>query len=312
LLPEPSRAAKITQMMQITKIMMNSNTARTIWRLFLAALLLSAWAHASRVVRDELDRDVTVPDHPHRLICLAPSLTDTVYRLGRGSDIAGITDYTKYPAEAAQKPSVGGIINPSLEKIVSLQADLVLAIGDLNSLDLIHSIERLGLPVFVVYPRGLEGIYRSIESVGAAIDQQASAKELVGVLRGREQAVRRRVAGKQFPTVFYLLWNDPIMTAGHGAFITELIEIAGGRSVSSDLPSEWPRISLEVVIARQPQYLLLIKGAQTTLETLQQQANWKKLDAVRHGRVFYVDDRINFSSPLAFDALEEMAREFHP
>jgi iron complex transport system substrate-binding protein len=292
--------------------MMDRNTVRTILRLFGAALLVSSFAHGSRVVRDELGRDVTVPDHPHRLICLAPSITDTVYRLGRGGDIVGITDYTKYPAEAAQKPSVGGIINPSLEKIVSLQADLVLAIGDLNSMELVHSIEHLGLPVFVVHPKGMEGIYRSIESLGAAIDQQAGAKELVGLLRRREQAVRQRVAGKTPPTVFYLMWDDPIMTAGQGAFITELIEIAGGRSVSSDLPSEWTRISLEVVMARQPQYLLLVKGAQASLETLRQQANWQKLDAVRNGRVFYVDDRINYSSPLALDALEDLAREFHP
>jgi len=285
---------------------------RMMTRVLMAALLLSSCAFASRVVRDEVGRDVTVPDHPHRLICLAPSVTDTVYRLGRGGDIAGVTDYTKYPAEAAEKPSVGGIINPSLEKIVSLQADLVLAVADLNSLELVHSIERLGLPVFVVHPLGLEGIYRSIEDIGGVIGEPAKARELVGLLRQREQAVRQRVAGKDAPTVFYVLWHDPIMTAGHGAFITELIEIAGGRSISSDLAAEWTRISFEVVLARQPRYLLLVRGSETTLEALRQQANWRKLDAVRNARVFYVDDRMIFSSPVALDALEELAREFHP
>src|SRR5258708_36136957 len=119
--------------------------------LILAVVLFSSVA-TGRTVRDELGREMNVPDHPHRLICLAPSITDTIYALGAGAEIAGITDYTKYPPEAKQKPSVGGVVNPSLERIVSLKPDLVLAIGDLNSLDLVRSIERFGFAVFVIHP----------------------------------------------------------------------------------------------------------------------------------------------------------------
>ena len=281
-------------------------------RLLLISLLLCAVASASRVIRDELGRDITVPDHPHRLICLAPSITDTVYALGRGKDIVGITDYTKYPPEAKQKPSVGGVINPSLEKLVSLKPDLVLAIGDLNNFDLVRSIEHLGLPVFVIYPHGVEGIYRSIESIGKAIDQEAQASATVARLREREQMVRKRVAGKTAPTVLFLVWTDPIITAGHGAFITELIDIAGGKSVSNDLPNEWPRLSFETIIARQPEYLVLVRGSSVSLETLQKQAAWQRLEAVKKGKIFYADDRIDFPSPLAFDALEDLAKQFHP
>src|SRR5256885_6236340 len=127
---------------------------------------LSMTAFAGRTVHDEFGRAVTIPDHPHRLVCLAPSITDTVYALGRGDDIVGITDYTEYPPEARQKPSVGGVINPSLEKLVSLKPDLVLAVGDLNNHDLTRAIEHLGFPVFVVHPVGLHDIYRSIANIG--------------------------------------------------------------------------------------------------------------------------------------------------
>ncbi len=281
-------------------------------RLLVFSLLLCAVASASRVVRDEIGRDVALPDHPHRLVCLAPSITDTVYALGRGDDIVGITDYTKYPPEARQKPSVGGVINPSLEKLVSMKPDLVLAIGELNSSDLIRSIERLEVPVFVIDPHGVKGIYRSIESIGRAIDQTAQASALVARLQARERAVRQRVAGKKAPTVLFVLWTDPIITAGHGAFITELIDIAGGKSVSDDLPSEWPRVSFETILARQPEYLLLVRGSFVSMETLQQQAAWQRLTAVHAGKVFYADDRIDFPSPLAFDALEDLAKQFHP
>lgn len=281
-------------------------------RLLLLSLLLASSAFATRTITDELGRIVKVPDRAHRLVCLAPSITDTVYDLGRGNDIVGITDYTKYPPEAKQKPSVGGVINPSIEKLLSLKPDLVLAIGDLNALDLAKGIERLGIPVFVIHPRGLEGVYRSIEQIAIAIAAQREASDLVLRLRARELAVRKRVAGKQAPTVFFLLWPEPLMTAGRGAFITELIEIAGGKSVTDDMSSEWPRLSFEALLARKPEYLLLVKGSQVSLETLEHQGGWQKLDAVKNRRVFYADDRIEFPSPIAIDALEDLAKQFHP
>ena len=276
------------------------------------AVCLSLAAFGSHTVQDEFERKVTVPNHAHRLICLAPSITDTVYALGRGNDIAGITDFTKYPPEARQKPSVGGVINPSLEKLVALKPDLILAIGDLSNQDLVRAIEKLGLPVFIVQPHSLQGIYHSIASIGIAIDAEKEATALVANLRGREAAVRRLVAGKPRPSVFFLLWPDPVMTAGHGAFISELIDIAGAKSVTADLPHEWPRLSFESILAQQPEYLLLVRGSDVTLDSLRRQGNWMKLQAVRDGRVFYADDRIEFPSTLAFDALEDLAKQFHP
>jgi ABC-type Fe3+-hydroxamate transport system substrate-binding protein len=275
------------------------------------AACLSVSAFASRTVRDELGRDVTVPDRARRLVCLAPSITDTVYALGRGDDIAGVTDYTRYPAEARNKPSVGGVIDPSLEKLVSLKPDLVLAIGELNNQALTRSIEKLGVPVFVVHPHGLHDIYHSIASIGAAIGAERDAAALVARLRAREDAVRRQVAEGSRPSVFFLLWPDPIMTAGRGAFITELIEVAGGTSITADLPNEWSRLSFETVLARQPEYLLLIRGSDLTLESLRRRGGWERLRAVREGKVFYADERLELPSAIAFDALEELAAQIH-
>ncbi len=290
---------------------MNRIMNRILSRVF-AVLLLGSVAFANRVLRDELGREVTVPDHPHRLISLAPSITDTVYALGFGADIAGITDYTKYPPEAKQKPSVGGVINPSLERIVSLGPDLVLAIGDLNRFDLVRSLEHLGVPVFVIHPQGVEGIYQSIESIGRAIDGEAQASALVARLRIRVRSVRERVAGKGTPTVFFLLWPDPVMTAGRGAFITELIEIAGAKSVTDDLPNEWPRLSFETILSRQPEYLMLPRESRMNSTVLQRRSGWQRLKAVQKRKFIYTDDRINYPSPIAFDALEDLAKQLHP
>jgi iron complex transport system substrate-binding protein len=267
---------------------------------------------AARKVHDELGREVAVPDSPHRIVCLAPSITDIVFTLGAGARVAGITDYTKYPPEASAKPSVGGVINPSLEKLASLQPDLVLAIADLNSFDIVRSIQDLGFPVFIIQPHGIAGIYRSVQSIGEAINEPDRASALVRSLRAREDAVRRRVAGKKRPSLFFLLWPDPLMSAGKGAFINELIEIAGASSITSDVENEWPRIALETVVARQPQYLLIVKGTAIDLANLRSRSGWNSLEALKNGRVLYVDDRINFPSPLAFDALEDLAKQLHP
>ena len=108
------------------------------------------------------------------------------------------------------------------------------------------------------------------------------------------------------------VWYDPIMTIGRNAFITEIIAAAGGRSVTDDLPTEWPQISMEVVLERAPDALLLVRGGKTTLKVLENRPGWSSMAAVKAKRVYYVDDRINYPSPIAIVALEDLAKDFHP
>jgi ABC-type Fe3+-hydroxamate transport system substrate-binding protein len=266
----------------------------------------------ARTVTDELGRVVKVPEHPHRLVCLLPSVVDDVYALGAGADVIAVTDYTKYPAEARAKPSVGLPLVPSIETILSLHPDLVLGSGDLNRTETLQQLEKLGIAVFMVSPHGVEGIYRSIASLGQALNREESARELVGRLRGREAAVRRQVSGKPVLSILMPVWYDPIVTIGKHAFITDLIEIAGGHSVTSDLPQEWPQVSLEAVLAWAPEALLLVRGSKMSLEQIRGRPGWANLPAVKNNRIYYVDDRIDFPSPVAFDSLEELAKQFHP
>jgi iron complex transport system substrate-binding protein len=263
-------------------------------------------------VTDELGRTITVPDHPHRLVCLAPSVVDDVYAMGTGADILAVTDFVKYPAEAKSKPSVGLPLSPSIETIVSLHPDLVLGFGEMGTPDVMNRLTRLGIPVFMVAPHGFNDIYRSISSIGRALNRDESANALIGKLRAREAAVRQRVNGKPVVSVLLPLWYDPVITIGKHAFITDLIEIAGGHSVTSDLLQEWPQVSLETILTRKPEALLLERGSKMTLEQLLSRPGWTSLPAIRNRRIYYTDDRIEIPSPVAFDALEELARQFHP
>jgi iron complex transport system substrate-binding protein len=241
-----------------------------------------------------------------------PSVVDDVYALGAGADVIAVTDYTKYPAEARTKPSVGSILSPSMETILSLHPDLVLGSADMSHTETLQQLERLGIVVYIVSTHGVDGIYQSIASLGLALNREDSARQLIARLRGREAAVRRQVNGKPVVSILMPVGYDPIVTIGKHAFITELIEIAGGHSVTSDIDQEWPQVSLEAVLARAPEALLLIRGSRMSMEKIRGQPGWDSMPAVKNNRVYYVDDRINLPSPVAFDALEELARQFHP
>jgi ABC-type Fe3+-hydroxamate transport system substrate-binding protein len=275
-------------------------------------VVLTIPGFASRTLTDETGRAVVVPDHPHRVICLMPTVTDTVYALGAGGDVVAISDYTKYPAAALNKPSVGDLIKPSIETIVSLHPDLVIGMQPKGPMEVTDQLERAGIPIFLVSPHGIAGILHSVESIGMALNRTPEADVLVHSLQQRVDAVRSRTRGMPAPRVFMPVWYDPVTTIGRNAFITEIIAAAGGRSVTDDLPTEWPQISMEVVLERAPDALLLVRGGKTTLQVLEGRPGWSSMAAIKQQRAYYVDDRINLASPVAIDALEDLAKQFHP
>lgn len=281
--------------------------------LFLAlAPLLAAHCFATRTLTDEMGRKIVVPDHPHRVICLMPSVTDTVFALGAGDDVVGISDYTEYPAAALTKPSVGDLIKPSLETILSLHPDLVIGVQPDGPMEITGQLERVGIPIFLVSPHGIAGIFHSVETIGQALNRTQQADALIRGLQKRTDAVKARTRSLPRPRVFMPVWYDPITTIGKNAFITEIIDAAGGHSITDDLSTEWPEISLEVVLSRAPDALLLVRGGKTTMQVLQSRPGWGSMAAIQARRAYYVDDRINFPSPVAIDALEDLAKQFHP
>jgi ABC-type Fe3+-hydroxamate transport system substrate-binding protein len=283
-----------------------------------ACVVLAIWlaasgsALANRVVTDETGRKVTVPDHPHRLVCLVPSVTDAVFALGSGDDVVAVSDFTTYPAEAKKKPSIGSLVKPSIETILSFHPDLVVGMEIPGSAETTSQLQAVGIPVYLIDPRGLTGVLKSVEDLGVALNRVPEAAAVHADLVRRIAAVKARVAGKPAPRVLVPVWYDPIITIGQHAFISEIIETAGARSVTDDLVPDWPQISMEAVIVRAPEALLLIRDGKISLDMLQQRPGWSSLSAVQKGKVFYVDTAIQEPSPVAINALEELAKEFHP
>jgi iron complex transport system substrate-binding protein len=278
------------------------------------AFSVSVAGAQARGVTDGLGRRVELPDRPHRIVTLTPSLTEMMYSLDAGADLIGITDYTDYPPEARTKPSVGGMVDPSVERIVALGPDLVFAEFNANRASTIDALQRLGIPVFVIRAEGLDGILHAVQQVGTALNQTSVAQTLVDRVRARREEVARRVRGLPKPRVFVLIWPDPVVTVGQHTFITEAVEAAGAICVTSNLPQMWPRLSLEEVVRLAPDTLLLIKGGHRTLaiDEMKRRPGWDRVPAVVADRFVEVDARFEHSSPVVFDALEELARMLHP
>jgi cobalamin transport system substrate-binding protein len=279
-----------------------------------ALIDLAAQPAASHFVTDETGRRVSVPDHPRRVISLAPNITETFYALGLGDQLIGDTDYCDYPPAAREKPHVGSLLNPSLEKIVALKPDLVLGDAEANRRETADELQRLGVPLYGLSAHSVEDTLRSIEDLGLVLGREAEAKTLVAGLRKRIETIRREVAGKPRPKVLFVVWYEPLITAGPRTFIADVIRRAGGVSVSDDLSGEWPRMSLESALARDPDVILFPRTAAFSpdLAEFRRLSGWRDFRAVRNGRMYFISDTINRPGPRLVDSLEEVARILHP
>jgi iron complex transport system substrate-binding protein len=279
-----------------------------------AILGLAGAAFAMRLVTDQTGRRVNIPEHPRRLVSLAPSITETLYALGLSDELVGDTDYCEYPPEAKKRPHVGSLLNPSLERIVALKPDLVLGSPSANRVETAEQLERLGIPLYGVTATSVDGMLLSIDDLGRVLGCEAAAQRLVSNLRARLEAVENKVAGRARPKVLFVVWYRPLTTAGPHTFISDVIRLAGGSSISDDLKGEWPRLSLEEALRRDPDVILFPRSASFApdLAGFQRLPGWREFRAVRQHRMYFVSDSIVRPSPRLIDALEEVARLLHP
>jgi len=270
---------------------------------------------AGRELTDEVGRKIQIPQEVDRVVSLAPNLTEIVFALGDGNHLAGDTDFCDYPAEALQKPHVGGPVNPNLEVVVSLMPDLVLATKSINRRETVNALDHIGLPVYVTDPHSVEEMVASVEHLGNALGAEKSAAMLAEDLRGRLSDLDHRLAGAAPRRVFFVVWTDPLISVGRGTFIADALRRAGGRSVV-DTKAEWPHVSLEEIVRLQPEVLVFASAhagdSQRDIDALRTRPGWKNLAAMQHGNVVVVSDAINRPAPRMVDAIERLARALHP
>ena len=234
---------------------------RALGALLVLVAALAAAPAAALTVRDMMGREVTLPAPPRRIVSLVPSVTEIVFALGAEDRLVGRTDFCEYPPAARGKPSVGGMVNPSLETLVALKPDLVIATDEGNREETFQQLARLRIPTYLVHATRLSALLDLIERVGELTGHAAAVAPLADGLTRRVDAVRRAVAPFPRPRVLYVIWPEPLIVPGRESLLTELIDVAGGESVTGQERQAYVRFSVEAAVALAPQVIVLADHA---------------------------------------------------
>jgi iron complex transport system substrate-binding protein len=264
--------------------------------------------------RDMRGHEVTLPAAPQRIVSLVPSATEAIFSIGGDTRLVGVTQFCDWPPAARLKPRVGGMIHPSLEAIVALRPDLVIATDEGNSQATLEQLRRVGVPIFVVQGHRLSDVMALVARMGELTARSAAVTPIVNRLTQRIRRVAEAVRRYSRPRVLYVLWPDPIIVPGREALVTELIDLAGGSSVTATARGTYPRLSLEAVVEDRPEVIFLARHGGERTPTLQ--AAWDRLGmvpAIRTGRVHAVDGNLlHRYGPRVVEGLEALARHLHP
>ncbi|MBI3483713.1 MAG: cobalamin-binding protein [Acidobacteria bacterium] len=277
---------------------------------------VSAPSPAKIEVTDEVGRRIFVPVPVRRIVSLAPNLTETIYALGAQDRLVGVTDFCDYPPEARQKTSVGGAVSPSIEQIVALKPDLVLAQAiTMNRRETVDALERLGIAVYSANSRSVDGILESTRHIANLIGAGEQSEALLKSLRARLDDLKLRLAGRPRRRVLFVVWSDPLVSVGRQTFIADALRLAGAESIV-ETEQDWPRLNLEEVVRLQPEFLVFAsshsESVRTSVEDFSERPGWRGLDAIRLHRIAAISDAINRPAPRLVDALEDLARQLHP
>jgi iron complex transport system substrate-binding protein len=265
--------------------------------------------------KDALGREVYLQRPPERIIPLAPNLTEILYALGLGDRVVGVTNHCNYPPEASLKPRVGSYINLNVEKIISLSPDLAIGTVDGNERIILDLLEQANIKVFFVNPRSVRQVIDTILNLGRLCGAQGNAQVLAGKLTKRVDHVLDRTFSKEKPLVFLQIQIQPIMTVNKNTVHHDLIRLAGGRNMAAEEPVTYPRISMEEVIQKKPEVILIssMEMGGRFEKARQDWLRWTSIPAVQNKRVYLIDsDLIDRPSPRLIDGLEIMARYIHP
>lgn len=276
-----------------------------------------------RVVTDDLGRRITVPTKITRVVSLAPSVTESIFAVGAGDRLVGVTTFCDYPEEAKSIAKVGDTLNPNIETIVALKPDVVFVSSASQLESFMNTLEKNGITVYVINPSSLQGVQHNLEQLGIIFGTTEETKKIGENLFDREMRVRRELG--TFPAtdesrtdydkrvgpvkVFVQISKEPLFTIGKDAFLNDLLISAGGRSVTEAVPSAFPKLSKETALALQPEAIILSDSPDN------QEPNevFKNSPAVKNGRVYKINaDIISRPGPRLIDALEQIARDLHP
>jgi iron complex transport system substrate-binding protein len=250
---------------------------------------------------------------PQRVVSLAPSVTETLFALGFGDRLVGVTTYCDYPIEAQKLPKIGGFMSPSLEVIVAKKPDVVIGVNTATDPAKAREMERLGLRVTLISVTSLSGILTGIKTIAGLMGSPQTGEKLVGKIDANIQDIKKRVAAAPRRRVLLAVGIRPLVVVGGRNFIDELITLAGGENIAGGATQPWLNLPEEYVVAKAPQVIIEAGMGSERQQSGKRWSDLKSVPAVTNDRVyFYPSDKILRPGPRVGDALAELARLIHP
>jgi len=300
--------------MRIPRIILTIFTLLGLLLIFLSCSTKNEWIPQY----DDTGAPVKTFTLPQKIVSLAPSNTEIIYALKLQDSLLGVTDYCNYPREAANKIHVGGFSTVDIEKTISLQPDLVLA-AEIHSKSVTPALEKIGFNVITLNPKTLSAILKDIKLVGELTGKKDQASELNNDLQNRVNAVLNKskaIPVEQRRRVLLLIWHDPLMVAGNGTLIDDMIRISGGNNIAQDITGHGA-ISLETIVARDPQVIIapasMGKPENPLWNYLNTDTRLKQTSAIKNKCVYQMDgDLVYRFGPRAVQGLEQLSNLIYP
>jgi iron complex transport system substrate-binding protein len=268
----------------------------------LAILFTATQVHAAVSVTDDANAIVTLDTPARRIVSLAPHTTELLFAAGGGARIVGAVSYSDYPPEARAIARVGDNKALDLERIVAMKPDLIVVWRHGNALQQLDRLRDLRIPLYFSDPRKLDDIPASIDKFGILLGTSGVATKASDAFRRDIATLRTRYANRPTVSVFYQVWNDPLMTLNGDNVVNEVIDLCGGRNVFAALKPLVPTVSTEAVLAANPEAIVTANAGETRpehpLPTLDAWRKWPSMTAVARGNLFGIDgDLINRPTP---------------
>jgi iron complex transport system substrate-binding protein len=263
---------------------------------------------------------VAAQQRPARVISLIPAVTEMLYAVGAGDQVVGVGSFDRYPPQVEKLPRVGALLDPDLEKMLSLRPDLIVIYG--SQTDLQRQLERANVPIFSYRHGGLAHITKIMRDLGSRVGRTQEAETAAAGVESALAAVRKRVEGRPKPRVLMLFGRDAgalrgIYASGGVGFLHDVLELAGGTNVFADVSRESVQATTELILARRPDVILELRGEPVSEAAAAEiRSDWKAIPAVpavRDGRVTIVADaRVMVPGPRIAEAARLIAEALHP
>jgi iron complex transport system substrate-binding protein len=278
--------------------------------IFLAALVAACSARAEIVVTDDSGATLRLKEPARRIVSLAPHVTETLYAAGAGDKLVGVVEYSDFPAAARRVARIGGYSKLDLEAIAALKPDLAVGWASGNAPAHVEKLRALGIPVYLSQPERIDDVAASLERFGELAGTQPVARAAATAFRARLAELRARHGTRPKVRTFYQIWKQPLMTVGGGQVISDVIRLCGGENVFAELKQLAPKVSVEAVLAADPDAIVASGMGEARPEWVDDWRQWPTLAAVKHDNLFFIPpDLIQRHTPRIVEGAERLCAQ---